>query len=101
MAVVQVRADGIVSESPVVRRQIIYIAHQDWLPVFRMVYRPRRDTVISPDRLQGQVRRHADLRLLLRDLVERLRWELGECLMGNGAAFSGCGIRSNRGRGIQ
>ena len=101
MAIVQVCGHLIFSEATVVGRQIVMIANQDGLSIFRNIKRTRNLTVEAPHRLQGQVRVDQDRSLSLSDLIELLRRKLGERLVCNGASFTGARIRRNRGRRIE
>src|SRR5205807_5033727 len=101
MPVVQVGADGVVAKAAIVGRQIIDVADQNRLAIFRVVDRSGRLAVKSPQGLRGQIGGDSRRNLGLGDLVELLRRELGKGLVGNGAPFAACGVRSDGGRGIQ
>src|SRR5258708_9171706 len=91
MAVVQVRSNGIVPKAIVVGRQIVHVAYQNRLAIFRVIDRPWCFTVKSPKSLGGQIRGHGGGNLRLRDLVKLLRRKLGQRLVRDRASFAPSG----------
>src|SRR5258708_31253996 len=95
MAVVQVRSNGIVPKAIVVGRQIVHVAYQNRLAIFRVIDRPWCFTVKSPKSLGGQIRGHGGGNLRLRDLVKLLWRKLGKRLVRDRASFAACGVGSD------
>src|SRR5579859_3394896 len=101
MAVMQVGADGIVPKSAIIGWQIVDVAHQNRLAIFRVIDGARRLAVEAPKGLGGQVWGYSGRNLGLSNLVKLLRRELGKGLVGDSAAFAGCGVGRDSGRRIQ
>ena|SRR5437660_6443734 len=81
MVVVQVGGDRVDSKSAVIQRQVIYIPHQNGLPIGLVISRAWSDPVEAPNRLRGELRGHGDLPRLLDNLIEHLRGKLRKRLM--------------------
>ncbi len=101
VGVVQVRGDGVDAEPAIVAGQIVVVADEYRRAVVGHIRGPRAHSIKGPQSLHRQVGRHADVRHLLRDLVDRCRRKRQVAVASNGRLVrAGAAFISSAGGGV-